>query len=219
MVDSYEKRQRNRKKQQKREQKLAKKRQRRDEKLNAHMPNMAGLLLRFGDSEDDEPAGYEPFHTLRRADGATLHIDPNLWLCLLDLALGQGWRPTGTLAPDQELEAEQGVEQRWEPAAYFLARGQTIEGDDAKELGACALEGLRAVQSDEVPLRGGSFGPDNTLESVQLAMDGQRVPRENCESAYELLCGPPKEPAEALASFVNDGRAIRVWPEGYGAPA
>ena len=80
---SFEKRQRERRKQRKREEKFEKRLQRAADKRNAKVAR-------------DTPM----FHTLFR-DDVELRIDTDVWLCLLNLALLQGWAPpVGPDAPE-----------------------------------------------------------------------------------------------------------------------
>ena len=136
-----------------------------------------------------------------------------MWLCSLDLALLLGWRPKGTTHPDELLERSAATEMRWEPAAYFLARGQLIQGIDARELGRCLELALAQVQDDEIPLSDGAFGRLNTLHSLQLAMGGDTVPGRNSEVAFQLLSGTEKQAAVELSSFLLRGTAMRVMPD------
>ena len=124
----------------------------------------------------------------------------------------------GTTHPDAKLEQASFAHMRWEPAAYFLPRGQTIQGADAQALARCIQLALAEVDDREVPMKDGTFGRLNTLHSVQLAMGGDAVPRKNSEVAIELLSGGPKGEAVELSSFLAQGRAVRILPEDYCEP-
>ena len=217
MADSYEKRKRNRKKQLKREEKLLRRKQRREGGGSMGLPTLSGQLVRF-EGDDAEPEdGTEregaKHHILRRLDGDAIQVDTGLWLCVLDLALARGWKPMGTTDPDEELEESSGEQMRWEPGAYFLPFGQTIQDSDCGELGKRILLALEHVDDDEVMARDGAFGKTNTLSSVAIAMGGDPVPEKNSTVAYELLGGAPKEQAALLAEFLIDGKAVTIQPQ------
>jgi hypothetical protein len=151
-------------------------------------------------------------HRLRRTDGASLLVDTDLWLCLLDTALLEGWRPRGTRFPDPELCRESTHEIRWEALAYFLPCGQSIEGEDARELARCCDQALTRVSDTEIPLQARVFGAQNTLSLLRRAAAREDIPRDHVEAAFELLSGPPKRQALELIRFLRLGHVV-IRPE------
>ena len=150
-------------------------------------------------------------HLFRREDGETLSFDSDLWLCVLDLALIGGWRPEGTMSPDEELERSANDGMRWQPLAYFLPRGQRIDRRDAREIARCSNAALADVPDQELTLRGRSFGRRNTLRSIRRAAEGTPVYPESAEAAVELLSGSPKVEAQALIAFLRKG-VVTIHP-------
>ena len=151
-------------------------------------------------------------HRFRRTDGASTLVDTDLWLAVLDVALLQGWRPRGTKDPDVRLCRSAEPSLRWEPLAYFLPHGQTIDGADARNLATSCSAGLSSVSDEEVPLRGNAFGHENTLALLRLAASRGDIPKGNTEAAFEVLSGPPKKQALALTRFLRCGH-VTIRPE------
>ena len=151
-------------------------------------------------------------HLLRNATGHTLRVDCDLWLAILDLALAFGWRPEGTNDPDPGVPVTDPDQARWEPSAYFLAAGQRIGEDDARELAAAARRGLERVSADQVPLTDLPFGEEHTLGSILRAIAAQEVSSDTALAAMEILSGPPAKEVAAVLSFLEVGHT-RVYPQ------
>ena len=139
-------------------------------------------------------------------------VDADLWLSMLDVALLQGWRPRGTKDPDPALCRSSQHTIRWEPLAYFLPHGQSIDAADAREIARLSAEALAEVSDTEVPLQGKAFGDENTLSLMKLAVSREDIPRANAEAAFEILSGPPKKQALALTRFLRYGH-VTIRPE------
>ena len=139
-------------------------------------------------------------------------VDTDLWLCVLDIALLQGWRPRGTKGPDAALRRSSTHPRRWEPLAYFLPYGQTIDAADAREIARCSSAALPDVPDTEVPMQGMAFGEENTLSLLRLAAAREPIPRPNTVAAFEILSGRPKQEAQALIRFLKYGH-VMIRPE------
>jgi hypothetical protein len=139
-------------------------------------------------------------------------VDADLWLCVLDFALLQGWRPRGTKAPDSTLCRRSEHSLQWEPLAYFLPHGQTIDAADARDIARFSSTALPHVSDTEVPLQGKAFGDENTLSLLRLAASREDIPKPNTEAAFDILSGPPKQEALALIRFLKCGH-ITIRPE------
>lgn len=159
-----------------------------------------------------EPPGDAIHYLFQRPDGARIHVDADLWLCLLDLALIEGWRPQGTRHPDGALRRASSHPIPWEPLAYFVPCGQSIEGKDARELARCCSIALESVSDAEVPLQDEVFGEEHTLELLRLGAAREEVPRESARAAFELLSGSPKADAAVLLRFLQVG-VVTIRPE------
>lgn len=134
-------------------------------------------------------------HQLRRPGGRSFDVDADVWLCALDLALAQGWRPSGFELDSSDRRAFD----------YVSPRGQEVVEFDARELGRCLEAGLGAVPDRQVPMGGHAFGEDNTADLLQLAASGMSLPDESDRAAREILSGEPRHEALALAQFLSQG--------------
>ena len=139
-------------------------------------------------------------------------VDTDLWLCLLDVAVLACWRPLGTKDPDAALCRALTHSMQWEALAYFLPCGQSIDGEDAREIARCSASALASVSNTEVPLQGRTFGEENTLSLLRLAAARDDIPQANTEAALEILSGPPKVEARALIRFLQGGH-VTIRPE------
>ena len=137
----------------------------------------------------------------RHQDGKILNVDPDLWLCALDLAVLHGWRPRGMTAP----AGGQGEGKDWDAFAYYAASGQEIATDDAREIARCLGAALPEVPDQVVPLQGLEFGHENTLALIKRAVRGEAPRDADVQAAMEILSGPPKQEARALIGFLESG--------------
>lgn|GEM_PF-3387664 len=131
---------------------------------------------------------------------------------MLDVALQHGWKPRGTRYPDATLSKESKHPIAWEPLAYFVPCGQSIEGPDAREMARCSMEALDSVSDTEVALGGKSFSEEHTLSLLRLAHGGKGVPETCAEAAFEVLSGPPKQEAMTVVRFLREGH-VHILPE------
>lgn len=122
--------------------------------------------------------------------GAELRVDQDVWLCALDLALSQGWKPAGV-----------------EPAAesYVTPRGQIVSTADARELARCLTLALEDVPDEVAPLSDQPFGDENTLALLSAAAKGPPPTSTRVAAAREILSGPPKAEAASLVEFLHGG--------------
>ena len=151
-------------------------------------------------------------HLLRRSDGAKTLVDADLWIAILDLGLVHGWRPRGTKDPDADLRRASNAAGAWQPLAYYLPVGQSIDAADARELAKSCKEGLTDVSETEVPFTGGAFGEEHTLTLLQRAAAREELPPHGAQAALEVLSGSPKKEASALLSFLSLGH-LTIRPE------
>ena len=139
----------------------------------------------------------------RQKDGQTHSVDPDLWLCALDLAVTHGWRPRGMSAPTAP--ASGAPEDEWDAFAYFLASGQDVADEDAREIARCLDAALPGVPDAVVPMQGLDFGRENTLALIKRAVQGETPDGTAVQAAVEILSGPPKAEARALIGFLRNG--------------
>ncbi len=174
--ESYEKRQRDRRKQQRRKEKLERRLQRKNEKRHA------------------QAGGANPiYHTLRR--GAAQHrVDTDLWLCVLDLAAVGGWTPPETQPPEQPASS-----------AYARPAGLKITTEEARGLAQSIEALLPMISEQELPLSNHPFGEEHTEDLLSRRAAGEKLAVEDASAAHELLSGPPKKKIESLATFLKAG--------------
>lgn len=133
---------------------------------------------------------------LRGGGDRSLTVDSDLWIGALDLALSQGWVPAGTDAvPD--------------PLVYTEARGQRVEGAQAREIARCLGLALAGVSDSTLPLCDHPFGRDNTRDLIDRARAGAAVGRADVAGAYEIVSGPPKQDLAGVTRFLRRG-AFRI---------
>jgi hypothetical protein len=136
---------------------------------------------------------------LRSDDGATLRVDADLWLCVLDLGVRHGWVPQGLAAPSSS------AGQEWDELSYAEAHGQHVEGADARSLADSLGPALDEVSDVEIPMRGKAFGEENTRSLLGKAHAGRTIRWPKVLAAAEILSGAPKTEAKALAQFMTRG--------------
>lgn len=143
------------------------------------------------------PAGIPIQHLLRRGDKASLLVDQDVWLCVLDLAVSHGWKPQGTVRGKDGSPRD--------PLLYSLPRGQQVLEADARELGRCVEVSLSAVSDSIVPMRGKPFGRSNTQSLIRQAVFERQVSAGCASAAAEILSGPPKAEAWRVVDFLKGG--------------
>jgi hypothetical protein len=137
-------------------------------------------------------------HLFESDDGFKLHVDADLWLCALDLAVFSGWKPDGVGPPANSAGD-------WDPLTYGVPYGQKVGTQDAKGLANCLTNGLELVPDAEVPMRGKAFGEENTRGLIGKAHDGRSITRPKLPAAAEILSGSHKAEARDLVDFMARG--------------
>jgi hypothetical protein len=135
-------------------------------------------------------------HRFRRG-GEEMRVDPDLWLCVLDLALAHGWRPGGVDPPEH---------------SYVAPRGQVVDAADAVELARSVERALPTVSDEQEPLTDCPFGEEATLDRIANARQGAPPGDDDVVAARELLSGSPKAEAWQLARFLQGG-AFTIHPD------
>lgn len=112
-------------------------------------------------------------------------------------------KPTGSGQPELE--------------GYLQPGPQQVTHEDAIGLGEGLQKGLDGVPKELLPLRGGPFGEDNTLQLLRRASQGEIPGRDEVTAAIEIMSGPPRVKAESLAGFLLCGEfTINPKTVGYG---
>ena len=122
----------------------------------------------------------------------TTHFTVYVWGKILALARMYGWKPTGTQAPKDWAEEEEG--RVWD-GGYVWNGGQIVIADDAEEL-ADALE--RAL--DDIP------GFYAAWHKADISEDGgPLIPVEENLSPLEALSGENKPVVKEFIAFCRQG--------------
>ena len=137
---------------------------------------------------------------LHRSGRTPLSVDPDLWIAALEIATAHGWRPFGTL----ELKGTG----RPDPMGYLQSGPTRVTHEDALRLGEGLKKGLDLVPADMLPLQGGPFGEENTIQLLNRASKGEIPELNEVSTAIEVMSGPPRKDAESLATFMGQGEFI-----------
>ena len=174
--ESFEKRQRERRKQRKRMEKLERRLLRNADKRLGRDGKEHCVIL-----------------TLSRRN-AELRIDSEVWLCSLNLAASQGWVP----AQAHRVGLEGAI-------SYARPMGMDISNEDAANLAQALEAELQTIEEEQLEFSGYEFGEEHTETLLALRVEGQRIAEEDVIAARELLSGNAKRHAERLLNFFRGG--------------
>jgi len=147
--------------------------------------------------------------TLHRSGSPPLDVDPDLWIAALEIATVNGWRPLGTVKPTGSGQPDF--------EGYLEPGPQQVTHEDAIGFGEGLQRGLDGVPKELLPLRGGPFGEDNTLQLLRRASIGEIPGKGEIAAAIEIMSGPPRVKAESLAGFLLCGEfTINPNTSGHG---
>lgn len=176
MPESFEKRQRERKKQRKRMEKLERR------------------LLRSADKRFGRDGKENCIILTLSRRNAEFRIDSEVWLCSLNLAASQGWIP----AQIHRVDPDSAV-------SYARPMGMDISDEDATNLAQALEAELPSIDEEQQEFTGHEFGEEHTETLLALRVEGQRIAEEDVIASRELLSGGAKRHAERLASFFRGG--------------
>lgn len=80
-----------------------------------------------------------------------------------------------------------------------------MSATDAAGLASSLERALPGVSDDQLPLRGNSFGEENTLDLIARAAGGTALELKDAAGALEVLSGPPKAEATELVAYLHGG--------------
>ena len=88
---------------------------------------------------------------------------------------------------------------------YLDSKPKRVIHEDALALGEGLDKGLDLVPEDTLPLQGGPFGEENTVQLLGRAAKGEIPMPDEVTTAIEILSGPPRAEAKSLAAFLLRG--------------